>query len=270
MFSLLWRKKIIGLANGAVALSFGMVAALAPPASAHTLTNMFDTGCLGKSPTTLFPNSHLPGNTMSIEVSHPSSGVYHLQTGVGTFANTPTGPSVPAGTLATAMSRFRLLYKINPSTFVSASVVPGTGIGLVGPSSVTRVNATGAADPGGDYIALSGGATIAGASPSGSNGSVAGLTAPAVGGPTSTTSFQLPAVSISTTANELDAVVATNGSAGKYGNPANFLTFLVSVSYYGVASHAATMCMPTDVSALSDSDIGSYLPLNGGAGSLHS
>lgn len=252
------RRSSIGVIASAAAA--GLALAVAAPASAHNLTTTFNNACMGDPVSAIAGNVHQPLESYSMTVNHSTAtpGVYTIQPGSQTVPTSGGGASV------INLNRISVMYKIDPATFVSASIVPGSGSGYTGTPVVTRVNSSGAADSAGSYLALNGGVgtTIQGASPGGSNTSDAGITAAA--GAT----FTLPAVQVTTTSSNPAAYVNTDGDAGKYANPKNYLTFLSKATLFGT-QYAPTMCVPTDVASRSDSNIGTVLTPNAGAGNLH-
>ena len=244
----------------------GLVLAATVPASAHTTTTNFNSACVG------IPNSTsvdpVPTTAAhSVTVTHPVANTYNIQTGPQTIAGV-------GGTVAINLNRLQVVYKIdNPTLVTSVSVVAGSGSGITGTPTVTRVDSSRNASATGEYILLNGGAnsTIAGAGVggAGSNTTEAGLTAVAPG------PFQLPAVQVVTTAPDLDVWVDTDGDAAKYGNAKNFMTFLAKGRLIVFTGLAPTTCLPTDTTFTvaqikgTPSVLGTSPTLNGGAGNLH-
>ncbi|MDI9902511.1 hypothetical protein QM716_21880 [Rhodococcus sp. IEGM 1409] len=249
-----------GTAAAISAAACGLVLAATVPASAHNVTTNYNNACMGDPVSLIAGNVHQPLQAHSMSVAHSSStpGTYTIQPG------SQTVPTSGGGATVINLNRLNLVFKIDPATYTSASIVSGTGSGFSGTPVVTRVNASGAADATGSYLSLNGGVgtTIAGASPGGSNTSDAGLTA--LAGAT----FTLPSVQVVTTSPNPAVYINTDGDAGKYANPKNYMTFLSKASLFGT-QYAPTMCSATDVTPRTDSNIGSVLTPNGGAANLH-
>ncbi|MDZ7911252.1 MAG: hypothetical protein U5O16_05375 [Rhodococcus sp. (in: high G+C Gram-positive bacteria)] len=225
------------------AAAIGLVLAAVSPASAHTVATTDNMACMGDPVASGIANVHQSLVAFTENVTHPTANTFHVQPGTQVFNN-----STPF-----AMKRLenvRMVYKItDTSKFVSAAV--GTaGSGYTGTPAVTRVDATLAPSATGSYLLLS------------------GITVPAVAG--ATTSFVQPGITINQTDDaDLYLEINRDGDAGKYANSKNFLTFTSVATFLGFEQKAATMCLATDVSSRSDSDIGSVLATNDLGGDLH-
>ncbi|SEK53784.1 Ig-like domain-containing protein [Rhodococcus maanshanensis] len=247
-----------------VALAAGLLL-IGSPASAAPTTTSFKNACQASATITV----HKVADT-SMTVDAPASVTagetftYRIQPGGGSYPNSDSGATT------TYISRLKVDYEIPANaTFVSANVVPGTGINLdnVAPS-VIRVNTSGSPDAAGPILRLSGNNEVIGNSPSSSTNSLGGIRAPKLkknlDGSTNANGdswFRLPAIDVTVTAGAAGVItpkVRTAGSAGTYNNNENYYTFLPLASFFG-NQWAPTRCTPRDAQGSA---------LNAGAGPL--
>lgn len=189
-----------------------------------------------------------------------------------TYRIQPAGSSYPdsdSGASTTNISRLKIDYEIPANaTFVSAAVVPGTGINLDGVApSVLRVNTSGMADAAGTLLRLSGNNEVIANGANNNLKSEGGIRAPKLkkdlnGNPTGGESwFRLPAVDVTVTATGPGVItpkIRTAGTAGNYNANENYYTFLAKASMFGT-QWAPTRCTPRDNQSAG---------LNAGAGAL--
>ncbi|WP_171018824.1 Ig-like domain-containing protein, partial [Rhodococcus sp. Q] len=247
----------------------------AAPASAAVTTTPFNNTCKASS---ILAVDKTSGSGMTVDapatVDAGQTFTYRVQ---------PAGSSYPdkdSGATTIGMSRFKLDYEIPAnSTFVSASVVPGTSVnvnvnasgGAIGVApSVIRVNAAGAPDANGAYLRLSGNNEVIANGTSNSTNSVGGIRADKLkkdlnGATTGDGSswFRLPAIDVTVTAVAAGVItpkVRTDGSAASYSNDQNYYTFLAQASLFGT-QNAPTRCTPRDTTSGA---------LNAGGGALAS
>ncbi|WP_027502789.1 Ig-like domain-containing protein [Rhodococcus sp. UNC363MFTsu5.1] len=259
------------LRRGAAALAAAGLTAgallLATPASAAPTTTGFDAACWGKFKS-LLDNTHKSIST-GVTVEAPASVVtgetftYRLQPDTMTLAR--NGENLR---IRSSVSRIKFDYEIPAGAqFVSATVVPGTGVNLAGSApTVTRVAENGSPSATGTILRLSGNNETVGNGPAANDGAEGGIVVNAGSGDTS---YRLPAIEVTAVAGPAGSVVTpklrTTGAAANYKADENFFTSLVrekdpvfSVSYW-----SATRCVPKN-----GTDPGSGVPLNAGAGPL--
>ncbi|AOW91889.1 hypothetical protein BFN03_02060 [Rhodococcus sp. WMMA185] len=247
-----------------VAMATGLML-IGSPANAAPNTTSFKNACQADSLLTV----HKVADT-SMNVDAPESVVagetftYRIQPG-GTFF-----PDRDSGASTTNISRLKVDYEIPANTtFVSAEVVPGSGINLDGVEpSVLRVGEDGNPDAAGNILRLSGGNETIANGPSSSIDSEGGIRAPKLQQNLDGTVndngdswYQLPAVDVTVTAGDDGVItpqVRTSGNAANYNADENYYTFLPKAQFFGV-QWAPSRCTPRD-----DQDA----PLNAGAGPL--
>ncbi|MFC7451215.1 Ig-like domain repeat protein [Rhodococcus daqingensis] len=247
-----------------VALAAGLLL-IGSPASAAPTTTPFKNSCQASATITV----HKVADT-SMTVDAPASVTagetftYRIQPGGGSYPNSDSGATT------TNISRLKVDYEIPANaTFVSANVVPGTGINLdnVAPS-VIRVNTAGSPDAAGPILRLSGNNEVIANSPSSSTNSQGGIRAPKLkknldgsNNANGDSWFRLPAIDVTVTAGAAGVItpkVRTAGAAGSYNNNENYYTFLPLASFFG-NQWAPTRCTPRDAQGSA---------LNAGAGPL--
>ncbi|MFG1785161.1 Ig-like domain-containing protein [Rhodococcus oryzae] len=235
-------------------------------ASAAPTTTSFKNACQASALMTV----HKVADT-SMTVDAPASVTagetftYRIQPGGSSY------PDSDSGATTTNVSRLKVDYEIPANaTFVSANVVPGTGINLdnVAPS-VLRVNTAGSPDAAGPILRLSGNNELIGNSPSSSTGSEGGIRAPKLkknldgsNNANGDSWFRLPAVDVTVVAGNSGVItpkVRTAGSAGSYNNDENYYTFLPLATFFWSNQWAPTRCTPRDAQGSA---------LNAGAGAL--
>lgn len=231
------RRVTVGLA--ATAASAGLLLAAGAPAGAvagSTTTN-FNNACIGS----VLGISSQKIEPASVTVNHTvvaptgSNNTYELQMGAQTTPGAG-GTGVP-GYSFTGLDQIAVDYSIDPSTFVSASIVSGTGSGYSGTPQVSVS---------GSVLTLSGTSS-----------------APLAVGVSTT--YQLPKVRIVTKNTNFDVRLNTAGDAAKYGNAADYFTFVSKATGPFGPANAATNCIPADAGGA----VGSTPTLNAGAGTLH-
>ncbi|WP_235867720.1 Ig-like domain-containing protein [Rhodococcus qingshengii] len=237
------------------------------PASAAISTTGFKTACVAGS---IIGDVHKVTDNL-ITVDAPAS----VQPGeTFTYRIQPSGTSYPdkdSGATTTNLSRLKIDYAIpSNATYVSATVVAGTSIGLdnVAPN-VLRVNDSGNVDGSGGILRLSGNNQVIGNSPTTSTNSEGGIRVPKskknLDGSTNgngDTWFRLPAVDVTMVAGATGVIqpkVRTAGAAGNLGASENFSTQLAKASFLGT-QWAPTRCSPRENKDTT--------PLNAGAGPL--
>ena len=237
------------------------------PASAAISTTGFKTACVAGS---IIGDVHKVTDNL-ITVDAPAS----VQPGeTFTYRIQPSGTSYPdkdSGATTTNLSRLKIDYAIpSNATYVSATVVAGTSIGLdnVAPN-VLRVNDSGNVDGSGGILRLSGNNQVIGNSPTTSTNSEGGIRVPKskknLDGSTNgngDTWFRLPAVDVTMVAGATGVIqpkVRTAGAAGNLGASENFSTQLAKASFLGT-QWAPTRCSPRENRDTT--------PLNAGAGPL--
>jgi hypothetical protein len=247
-----------------VALAAGLLF-IGSPASAAPTTTSFKNACQASAVLTV----HKVADT-SMTVDAPASVTagetftYRIQPGGGSYPNSDSGATT------TNISRLKVDYEVpENTTFVSANVVPGTGINLdnVAPS-VQRVNTSGSPDAAGPILRLSGNNEVIGNSPSSSTNSQGGIRAPKLkknldgsNNANGDSWFRLPAIDVTVVAGSGGVItpkVRSAGSAGTYNNNENYYTFLPLASFFG-NQWAPTRCTPRDAQGSA---------LNAGAGPL--
>lgn len=239
------RRIAFGIA--ATAASTGLVLSAAPSAWADSIptTTNFMNACVASASGL---NQHQLAYS-AVTVQHTSvnpvgsNNVYVLETAPQVSMAVGTNIS---GFTFDGVEQVKVSLKIDPLTFVSASLVSGTGFGYTGIPQVTVS---------GDRLTVSG-------------TGAAGLSV----GPGVT--FQAPKVQIVTTNPEFDVKLYTSGMSGLYGNYASdYFTFISKVKLpMGIRINAPTACIPADPPegrSFVDSDIGIFPVLNSGAGALH-
>lgn len=232
------RRVTVGLA--ATAASAGLLLAAGAPAgaTAGSTTTNFNNACVGQASGFSPVHQIQPA---SVTVDHTvvaptgSNNTYELQMGTQT---TPSGSGLYT---LLGLEQIKTAYSIDPSTFVSASIVSGTGYGYTGTPQLTVSGST---------LTLNGtGATGLSVGPS--------------------TTYQLPKIQIVTTDTDFDVKLNTAGTAAEYGNySSDYFTFVSKARSFIGTINAPTSCIPAD-GPLGNSDIGTYPPLNSGAGVLH-
>lgn len=227
------RRALVGAAVTVAAA--GMTFGLASPASAHTVTTNFNMSCAALP--TGYPNEHQVESS-SMTVTHVTDSVYQFRTGA------KTTPSSAFGYTFKGLEKLKYVYSVDLTKFSSASLVSGTGYGFTGTPTVTLVGSTLVVE---DSVATKGMAV-----------------AP-------TTTYQPPTLQVTLNAPSTDSGVKHNtaGTAGQYGNAANYFTFTAkATTWLGANVSAPTMCLPAN-GPLGNSDLGTSPTLNTGAGVLH-
>ncbi|MDH6680334.1 hypothetical protein M2284_004560, partial [Rhodococcus sp. LBL1] len=235
------------------------------PAGADTATVNFKNTCAANAIITVDKTAD---TGMQVDapaaVTAGETFTYRIQPGPGSFPNSDSGATT------NDIVRMKVDYAIpDNATFVSASVVSGSGINVDTANGETinalRVNDAGSADVNGGIVRLSGNNQLIGNSPS-SGTSDAGMRVRKTktdlnGNPTSgDTWFRLPAIDITVTANAPGVVqpkVRTTpaATAGTYNKDENYYSFLAKSSL----GNAKTRCTPRDTKSSA---------LNAGAGAL--
>ncbi|MFE3290544.1 Ig-like domain-containing protein [Rhodococcus sp. NPDC059234] len=251
---------------------------LAAPAVAAPTTTAFDAACWGKF------KSLLDTTDKSIATGVTVDAPATVVTGqTFTYRLQPRPMALPhkGENLRTrsSLSRIKFDYEIPAGAqFVSATVVPGTGINLAGAvPTITRIAENGSPDQNGPFLRLSGNNETIGNGPSTGDGSEAGIVVNAAHlnldgsstGGTGDSNFQLPAVEVTAVAGAAGTAVTpkvrTTGNAANYKADENFYTSLVREKdpVAGVSYWSATRCVPKNGTAP-----GSGVPLNAGGGAL--
>ncbi|GAA4481560.1 hypothetical protein GCM10023094_29960 [Rhodococcus olei] len=224
----------------------------ATPASAAATTLPFTNSCQASAVLTVHKTA-----ATSMTVDAPASVeagetfTYRIQPGGSSYPNSESGATT------TNISRLKVDYNIPANaTFVSASVVPGTGVNLDGVApSVLRINTSGAADPAGTLLRLSGNNEVIANGGNNSTNSEGGIRAPKLqkdlnGNSTGGDSwFRLPAIDVTVTATApgvITPTIRTAGNAGSYNNNENYYSFLPRASFLGGTQWAPTRCTPRD------------------------
>ncbi|MGW6376994.1 Ig-like domain-containing protein [Rhodococcus sp. NPDC055112] len=241
---------------GVLALTAGL-ALIGGPAHAGTVN--FQTACqatpskfagpqhqvAAASATVTAPATVAPGDTFT----------YRIQPGPGSY------PDSQSGGTTTNLSRIKFDFEIPAnSTFVNATVVPGTGANLDNvPPNVLRINTSGSVDANGSLLRLSGNNEVIGNSPTTSGSSEGGIRAPKLkknldgssnsGG---NSVFQLPAVDVTVVAGSAGTItpkLRVGGNAAGYNSDENYSTSLAKASAPIVGTvWAPTRCVPKDSS----------------------
>ncbi|WP_433613799.1 beta strand repeat-containing protein [Prescottella agglutinans] len=249
--------------TGAALVAGTLVIAVAPANAAVATTN-FKNACQASATITV----HKVADT-SMQVDAPSAVepgqtfTYRIQPGGAFYPNSDSGATT------TNVSRLKVDYEIPANaTFVSATVVPGTGINLDGVApGVLRVNESGNPDGAGNILRLSGNNQTISNGPSTSTNSEGGIRAPKLkkdlnGNATGGDSwFRLPAVDVTMVAGSPGVItpkVRTAGNAANYNANESYYTFLPLASFFG-NQWAPTRCTPRDSQSAG---------LNAGAGPL--
>ena len=181
-----------------------------------------------------------------------------------TYRIQPSGSSFPdseSGATTTNISRLKVDYAIPANaTFVSASVVAGSGVNLDGVApAVDRVNDAGNPDGGGNILRLSGGNQVIANGGSSSTNSEGGIRAPKLKKNLDGTNnsggnsvFQLPAVDVTVVAGAAGTItpkLRVGGNAAAYNSDENYSTSLATASAPFVGTvWAPTRCVPKDSS----------------------
>ncbi|MGW6692913.1 Ig-like domain repeat protein [Rhodococcus sp. NPDC054953] len=242
----------------------GMVFTAAPAGAAPT-TTPFTNACQASATLTVHKTA-----ATSMTVDAPASVdvgqtfTYRIQPGGSSY------PDSESGATTTNISRLKVDYEIPANaTFVSAAVVPGTGVNIDGVApSVLRVNTSGVADAAGSILRLSGDNQVIANGANNSTNSEGGIRAPKLkkdlngNGTGGDSWFRLPAVDVTVTASGAGTItpkVRTAGSAAAYNNNENYYSFLPRATFWGSTQWAPTRCTPRD---------GQSAGLNAGAGAL--
>ncbi|CAM3140047.1 Ig-like domain-containing protein [Prescottella defluvii] len=248
---------------GSVLLSGPLL--IVQPATAATSTVEFKTACRASAIKTV---DKITQSSVTIDapatVAPGEQFTFRLQT------NGQSYPNSDSGATTTNLSRLKNDFEIPANaTFVSATIVPNSGINLDGvPPSVIRVNDAGVEDPNGTILRISGGNQVIGNSPSSSTGSEGGIRAPKWKKNLDGTSnsggdswFRMPAIDVTVVAGQSGVIqpkVRASGDAGNFNNDKNFSTQLALASFLG-NQWAPTRCSPRDSTSAG---------LNTGAGPL--
>ncbi|GEE01517.1 hypothetical protein nbrc107696_19630 [Gordonia spumicola] len=241
--------RVAALVGGAALIAGTLGAA---PAQAATSTLNFTNFCtassivtvtkvVGAGVTITAPESVTPGQQFTYRVQ-PIAGSY---------------PNSDSGATTTNISRLKADFAIpSNATFVSAEVVPGTGVGLGGVApNVLRVNDAGSVDPAGTVLRLSGNNEVIGNSPTTNLKAEGGILIPKtkknLDGSTNSngdTFYRLPAVDVTMTAGASGTITPTvriAGAAGNNNTDQNWSTQLAKASLLGT-QWAPTRCSPRD------------------------
>ncbi|WP_181762901.1 Ig-like domain-containing protein [Rhodococcus spelaei] len=224
---------------------------LAAPATAAPTTASFNAACWGKFKSLLDTTDKTIATGVTVDapasVVTGSTFTYRLQ---------PAPMSLPRNgenlRIRSSVSRIKFDYEIPAGAqFVSATVVPGTGVNLGGAApTVTRVAETGSPSATGTILRLSGNNETVGNGPATNDGAEGGIVVTSAD--SGDTSYQLPAIEVTAVAGPAGGTVQpkvrTAGNAANYKADENFYTSLVrekdpvfSVSYW-----SATRCSPRD------------------------
>ncbi|EGD55104.1 hypothetical protein SCNU_11261 [Gordonia neofelifaecis NRRL B-59395] len=242
--------------------------AVSAPASAETSTPNFKNSCIAGS--VIGDQKRITQTTMTVDapaqVAPGETFTYRIQPSASSY------PDKDSGATTTNLSRIKFDYEmLDNATFVGATVVPGTGIGLSGAApSVLRVNIDGNPDTNGSVLRLSGNNETIGNGPNSNakaeGGIVVAKSKKNLDGSANSandTWFQLPAIEVTLTAGGNGAIqpkLRTSGAAGNQGDMGNYNTQLARATVAVLGTQwAPTRCSPRD------SDGG---PLNSGAGPL--
>ncbi|WFR72784.1 Ig-like domain-containing protein [Prescottella defluvii] len=238
---------------------------LAMPASAAPSTVDFKTTCRANAMMTVDKTTQ-----SSVAVDAPSTVApgeqftFRLQTSGQSYPNSDSGATT------TSLSRLKNDFEIPANaTFVSATIVPDSGINLSGVApSVIRVGDNGLADPSGPILRISGGNQVIGNGASTSTNSEGGIVAPKLkknldgsNNGSGDSWFRMPAIDVTMVAGQSGVIqpkVRTSGDAGSFNNDKNFNTQLARASFMG-DQWAPTKCSPRDTTSSG---------LNAGAGPL--
>ncbi len=249
--------------TGATVVSTSLL--LATPASAATSTVEFTTTCRASA---MINVTKTPAASVTVDapatVAPGEQFTFRMQTNAQSFPDSDSGAST------TNLSRLKNDFEIPANaTFVGATIVVGSGVNLSGVApSVIRVNDSGAADPNGTILRLSGNNEVIGNGPSTSTNSEGGIIAPKLKKNLDGSSngngdswFRLPAIEVTMVAGQSGAVqpkIRTSGDAGSFNNDKNFSTQLAKASMFGT-QWAPTRCSPRNSEGAA---------LNAGAGPL--
>ncbi|WP_137724011.1 Ig-like domain-containing protein [Prescottella subtropica] len=250
----------------ATGIAAGIVLSAAP-ASAATVTTPFNAQCRADALLTVHkPAQHAFTVDTPDRVDPGQTFTYRIQPAPSSY------PDKDSGATTTNVSRMKVDYQLpDNATFVDATVVPGTGIGLTGTAAnVLQVNENGDVDDAGTILRLSGDNEVIGNSPKADKKSTGGIFAAKTknyldGTPSAdgSTWFQLPAIDVTVTAGaggEITPKLRTAGTAANLGDDGNYNTFL-ALAKFGGDQWAPTRCVAKD--AKEDS-----APLNRGGGPL--
>ncbi|GAC79007.1 Ig-like domain (group 3) [Gordonia malaquae] len=254
--------RAVALVGGAALLAGTLGAA---PASAGTSTTNFTNFCTASSILTV--TKVVPAGvtiTAPETVSPGEEFTYRVQPIAGSYPNSDSGATT------TNISRLKADFAIpDNATFVSAEIVAGTGIGLdnVAPN-VLRVNDSGAVDPAGSILRLSGNNQVIANGASNSTNSEGGIRVPkskknldGSNNANGDTWYRLPAVDVTMKAGASGTITPTvriAGAAGNNNTDQNWSTQLAKASLFGT-QWAPTRCSPRDAAGS---------PLNAGGGPL--
>lgn len=258
---------------------FGLTAAV--PAGAVDTVTTYVNSCIA-APVPFVGSVHKPVSGVTQTVSAPATVnpgqtfTIRYQMGPGSF------PDKDSGATTVNISRMKLDYDVPANvSFVSASIVAGTGVNVNNPSpgkppQVDLVRASdGVIDPAGNVIRISGNNETIGNSPSVGTSSEGGIlinkTKKDLNGNTTADSsswFQLPAIDVTytvtgTAGQQITPTIRLNDDGG-FNNVKNYNTSLAKASLLGT-QWAQTKCIPrADTSKPADGT-----PANGpGAGPL--
>ncbi|QBJ95802.1 hypothetical protein ERC79_07355 [Rhodococcus sp. ABRD24] len=230
------RRASVGIATSAAAAA--LLLGAAGPASATfagATTTSFNNACVGQI--TSPPTTAHQVEPFSVTANHVgvapagSTNTFRIQTGA------QTTPGSAFGYTFRGLEKIRLVYTVDPATFVSASIV-GSGSGFSGTPQLTLS---------GTKLVLQG----------------TGTTGLSVG---ASTTYQLPEIEVLTTNPVLDVKFDTTGTAAQYGNySANYFTFISKAKpWIGAEVRAETSCIPAN-GPLGDPQLSTYPTLNAGA-----
>ncbi|RVW00110.1 Ig-like domain repeat protein [Rhodococcus spongiicola] len=242
---------------------------VAAPAGAETSTLEFKNTCRA-TPGIVSPVDQTRDTAITVDapttVAPGETFSFRLQTG-GQFY-----PDTESIATTTYLTRLKNDYEIPANaTFVSAEIVPNTGIHLEGvPPSVIRVNDDGLPDANGNILRISGNNEVIANGASNSKSKKGGITATKTkrdldGNPTSNGDswFRMPAIEVTMVAGQsgvIEPKLRTSGDAGKFDNDKNFSTQL-ALADAGIFGDQWT---PTRCSPRNSASSG----LNAGAGPL--
>ncbi|OYD67548.1 beta strand repeat-containing protein [Rhodococcus sp. OK302] len=249
------------------ALVAGMLLVGSAQASAQVTTTSFKSSCQASAAITVHKTKD---DSVIIDapvsVKSGDNFTFRIQPGSASYPNSDSGATT------TNLSRLKFDFDVpNNTTFVKATVVPGTGINLGGvAANLLQVNTGGVPDATGTVLRLSGNNQVIANGTSNSTGGEGGIVAPKLKKNLDGSSngngdswFQMPAVDVTVKAGvagtAITPKVRTGGNAANYNDDQNFSTQLAQATFLGGTQWAPTRCTPRDSSSAG---------LNKGAGVL--
>lgn len=248
---------IAGLIAGAAVVSTSAAAAAPAPI---TTASTFEVTC--RAVPSAFAGATSDGKPATVKVLAPPTVAPGETFDIEIDPGTVQIPNSVSGANVQKISRAKIDIAIPANAeYVTAAIADPGNLTAGASASVIRVDESGNPSASGPILRLSGDNLTIGNGPSSSTNSHAGMAINAQSGANTTIAFPNVRITLKAGASgTIEPKVRTAGSAGTFGAPESFLTFLPQVSHWiGGTIWAPTYCSPRD---------GEGGPLNAGAGPL--